>query len=181
MIKRIKFYSNNSEISNNLLKIASQDFLDNGFEIVEEDYDLAVAIGGDGSFLRTLKENSFNSDIYYVGINTGTLGFLQEIKPNEILNFIDRLKTEKYEIEKLAIQETTDVTKETIDKFYSLNEISVRQQCLDTISLEVRINNDVLEKFFKSDKQEERDKLAKKILSERERLQYKRTNDVFKE
>ena len=102
MIKKIKFYPNNSEVSNELLKMATKEFLESEFEIVDDGYELAIAIGGDGSFLRMLKENSFNSNIYYVGINTGTLGFLQEIKPNEILEFINKLKKEKYSIEKIG-------------------------------------------------------------------------------
>ena len=51
-------------------------------EIISEldsDIDLVISVGGDGSFLRMVKDNNFNSDIYYIGVNSGTLGFLQEI------------------------------------------------------------------------------------------------------
>lgn len=147
MIKKVKFYSNNTEISNELLQMALKEFVDNDFEVVDDNYELAIALGGDGSFLRMLKENNFNSDIYYVGINTGTLGFLQEIKPNEILEFINKLKKEKYLIEKIGIQETTVIFNNVNEKLYSLNEILVREGNLNTISLEVRVDDELLEKY----------------------------------
>ena len=41
----------------------------NGYIIDDNKYDLAIAVGGDGSFLRMVKQNNFNSDICYIGIN----------------------------------------------------------------------------------------------------------------
>lgn len=55
-------------------------------------------IGGDGSFLRLIKKNQFDSKVYYVGVNTSTLVFLQEINPNDLLK-------------KLGIQENKITTK----------------------------------------------------------------------
>ena len=49
------------------------------------------AIGGDGSFLRMIKSSNFNSKPLYVGINSGTLGFLQEVKVDELDEFIEEI------------------------------------------------------------------------------------------
>ena len=79
-INKIRIFANENEESYKI-KLKLQGVLEKyKFEVVEEDYDLAIAIGGDGSFLRMVNGTNFNSDIYYVGINTGTLGFLQEIR-----------------------------------------------------------------------------------------------------
>lgn len=147
MIKRIKFFYNKSERTKEVLELAIKEFKENGFEVVDTDYDLAIAVGGDGSFLHMLKNTNFNSDIYYVGINTGTLGFLQEIKPEEIAEFINKLKKKKYKLETIGIQETTVISNSNNKKFYSLNEIVVREKNLNTAVIEVKVDDDLLEKF----------------------------------
>jgi len=47
---------------------------------------LGIAIGGDGSFLRMVKNTNFDSNPYYIGINAGTLGFMQEVKIMKFIN-----------------------------------------------------------------------------------------------
>ena len=80
-IKRVKLFSNDNENSKEIEKILKNELEKENFIICDKDYELAIAIGGDGSFLRMLKRSNFNSDIYYIGVNCGTLGFLEEIKP----------------------------------------------------------------------------------------------------
>ena len=41
-----------------------------------------------------VRQNNFNSDLHYVGINTGHLGFLQDVKIDEVDEFIDDLMSE---------------------------------------------------------------------------------------
>ena len=45
--------------------------------------DLAIAVGGDGSFLQMVRKCDFDEKIKYIGVHTGTLGFSQE---EDILN-----------------------------------------------------------------------------------------------
>ena len=45
--------------------------------------ELNICIGGDGAFLRAVHSNNF-PNIPFVGINTGHLGFFQEILPENI-------------------------------------------------------------------------------------------------
>ena len=147
-IKKVKFFPNNNEKSEELYKLLEAKMIKSGFLVVEEDYDLAIAIGGDGAFLRMVKANNFDSEVYYVGINAGTLGFLQEVKDTETDLFIDELKRGDYKIQQQGIQET-EVIHENNDKslFYSLNEIVVRDKHLKTLKLEVRVDDDLLENF----------------------------------
>lgn len=147
MIKNVKFFVNNNEESIKASKEIKEKFLENGFNITDENADLAIAIGGDGAFLRMVKNNNFDSDICYVGINTGTLGFLQEIKKEEVDNFIEELKYEGYKIEELGIQETVIEHEGETSRFYSLNEISIRDRNLGVSKLDISIDGDLLEKF----------------------------------
>lgn len=90
-IKKIRLFVNDNEKSILVAKRIENELKNYGFEIVEEQEELLISIGGDGSFLRMVNENKFNDSVYYVGINAGTLGFLQEIDISECPNFIKRL------------------------------------------------------------------------------------------
>ena len=76
---KIKVFCNNNINSLKVLKELKEKIKKHNLELVENNFDIGIAIGGDGSFLRMVKECEFNQEILYVGINTGTLGFAQEI------------------------------------------------------------------------------------------------------
>ena len=152
MIKNIKLFINKNDKSIETAKLIKERLTYNGFIVDDKKYDLGIAVGGDGSFLRMVKQNNFNSDIYYIGINLGTLGFMQEVKLDEIDNFITELKEEKYKVDEIGIQETIINTSgyypSKIPKFYSLNEIVVRDKNLKVVKCDINIDNDLLEKFM---------------------------------
>ena len=72
-INRIKLFVNDNLKSKKIADIVKSKLKENDFKIVTKNYDLAIAIGGDGAFLRMVKESNFDSKCYYIGINTGTL------------------------------------------------------------------------------------------------------------
>ena len=87
MRRIITINSNQVNKSVETKKILTEKLTNAGFEVTYEfcqDAELIISIGGDGSFLRMIKENNFNSDIYYIGINAGTLGFAQEVSIDNI-------------------------------------------------------------------------------------------------
>ena len=147
-IKRVKLFSNDNENSKEIEKILKNELEKENFIICDKDYELAIAIGGDGSFLRMLKRSNFNSDIYYIGVNSGTLGFLQEIKPKDLNEFVEKLKNNNFKIEEIGIQETIIHSKNSSSLFYTLNEIVIRDKNLNTTKLNIRIDNFLLEKFI---------------------------------
>ena len=146
-IKKVKIFSNNSEKSQEIKKMLIDKLNKNNINIVDNDYDLGIAIGGDGSFLRMIKENNFNSDIYYIGINAGTLGFAQEVSIDNIDEFIDNLNNNNFIVEELGIQENDIYTNESNSKFYSLNEIVIREKDLNTLKLSIYVDESLLESF----------------------------------
>lgn len=146
-IKKVKLFINDNLKSNRVAKEVKEKLSKNKFVIVEEGYDLAIAIGGDGSFLRMVKNASFNNKCYYVGINAGTLGFAQEVSVDEIDNFIELLKKGDFKIEEIGVQEVTVKTKKKEVKHCSINEIVVRDEALNTTELEVSVDGGLLENF----------------------------------
>lgn len=148
LINKVKLFSNNNEKSKSIEEILKEKLLKSNFEIVDNKYDLAIAIGGDGAFLRMVKYNAFDSETYYVGVNAGTLGFLQEISIEEIDTFIERLNNNDFSIQTIGVQETKVITKgKDISNLLSLNEIVIREKNLNTAKLNIEIDNEFLEKY----------------------------------
>lgn len=148
MIKNIKLFPNDNVKSMDAVRLIKDKFSSRGFIINNDDnYDLGIAVGGDGSFLRMIKANNFNSDICYVGVNTGTLGFLQEVKVDEIDNLIMELETGRFKVEDIGIQETMICCREELSKIYSLNEIVLRDKNLGIVKLEINVDGNLLESY----------------------------------
>ena len=57
--------------------------------------DLAIVVGGDGSFLNAARE-MVNEDIPLVGINLGRLGFLVDISPDEMIQALGSILQGRY-------------------------------------------------------------------------------------
>ena len=148
MINRIKIFSSDTPYSKEILAELTSKLTERGYTICDKDYQLAIAVGGDGTFIKMVNECKFNSNIYYIGINTGTLGFAQEIYPSDIDMFLDRLKENAYKTENISIQETRVSTQEKSNlRFYSLNEIVIRDKHLNTAHLDIEIDHELLEHF----------------------------------
>lgn len=147
MKNNVKIFYNNNDKSINTFNEVKDKLIRNGFNIVENDYNIAIAIGGDGSFLRMVKETNFKSDVLYLGINTGTLGFAQEIHVNELDELIENLKTGNYKVNEFGVQETNLYSNNENSKFYSLNDIVIRDMDLNTLKLDIFIDDALLEHF----------------------------------
>ena len=146
-MKTVRLFVNDNETSKNVSKIVKEKLESANFQIVEDNYDLAIAIGGDGSFLRMIKNTNFNENCLYIGINAGTLGFAQEVNIEEIDQFILDLKDKNYKVENIGIQEIEIKTPDTISKQLSLNEMIVRDMELNTANLKVLVEDVLLEDF----------------------------------
>lgn len=147
MIKNIRLFVNSNSKAEAIANIAREEFIKNGFVIEENDFDLGIAIGGDGSFLRMVKATQFDSDISYVGINAGTLGFMQDVMPDEIPHLISDLLNEEYQIDEVGIQQTVIHDNNEEYRYNSLNEIVIRNSNLDLLRANIYINDDYLESF----------------------------------
>ena len=152
MIKNIRLFNSGTEDAIICAKLIKRKLISNDFNVVEDDnFELAVAIGGDGSFIRMVKDNNFNENIYYIGVNAGHLGYLQEVKKEETDKFIEALKEENYKVCEVGIQETIVNHINDEDKFYSINEVIVKpkenENTEGLLVANVYIDNERLENF----------------------------------
>lgn len=94
-----------------------------------------------------VKNSSFNEEVYYLGVNAGTLGFAQDIYPDDLDNLLERLDKNEYKVEKVGALETEVYVDGDVSKFCSLNEILVRDKDFNTAFLKILINGNLLEHF----------------------------------
>ncbi len=147
VIKNVGLFPNDNEESLNTYEKLKDYLIDSDYAIDSQNMDLAISIGGDGSFLRMVKNCHFRDDMYYLGINTGTLGFATEIYPDSIEDFIKKLKENKYKEEIISVAEIKIYLDEEIAEFYSLNDIVIRDYQLNTIHLRAYVDDNILEDF----------------------------------
>lgn len=96
------------------------------------DIDLAISLGGDGTFIRLSRMIApFNVPI--LGVNTGRLGFLADIPAENIISTLEELKEKKCFIEKRTLLQLCSTNNCHKDSNLAINEISVLRR--DTSSL----------------------------------------------
>ena len=112
--------------------------------IVGSDFeaDMAISIGGDGTFLRTARWVG-DKEIPILGINTGHLGYLADITVDEMIGAVEDLKNGLYKIETRSLIEVTSSRKEAIiDWNYALNEVAIlKQDTSSMISVATKVND----------------------------------------
>ena len=90
---------------------------------IAECCDLAIIIGGDGTFLnaaRSLRE----TDIKLLGINMGRLGFLADVVPEEMTEVLDRILSGDFEAEERFLLDAQVVRDgKTIADAVALNDV----------------------------------------------------------
>ena len=149
MSYRFLIHSNNTPSSKAAEKTLREKLNKVGIDIVEEltdDVDLIVCIGGDGAFLEAVHTFNFPS-IPFMGINTGHLGFFQELAPDDLDLFISNYFDEKYAIQTMTTAKALVEHDHTIDEFTALNEIIVKSDGIYTIHLDISIGGEFIERF----------------------------------
>ena len=110
------------------------------------DAELTVCIGGDGTFINAVQKNNFTR-IPTVGINTGHLGFYQEVSPDKLEKFIEDYNNGDYSIEELKIVEAEIFTRNKSLILSGVNEIVLKAKHSKIIHTNVYVNRNFLEKF----------------------------------
>ncbi len=93
-------------------------------EELAQQADAVLALGGDGTILRTARLAG-GSQKPILGINTGGLGFLAELSNQNITAALERLKKGDYRLEERMVLQAE--IKTTGQKFFSLNDVVVEK------------------------------------------------------
>lgn len=115
--------------------------------ITNDDFtaDIAMSLGGDGTFLRTAKRIG-NKDIPIVGINTGHLGYLTDAKMDEVERVVNDIMNGRYKTENRTLFEVQSLDdNHPILQPFALNEVAIlRQDTSSMISVETLVNDTYL-------------------------------------
>ena len=139
-----RYSSHANETENRLKNVCSE--LEIGSCRKAEDADLICSIGGDGTFLKSSKLD-FEKPI--VGINTGTVGYLTEISPENIEESFKDIIDGSYHIEERMMLEGEIIKDdgEIIDIPVSLNEIALSKNTFGVVRFEVLINDKLINSY----------------------------------
>lgn len=106
--------------------------------------DMAISLGGDGTFLQTAGIIG-RKEIPILGINSGRLGFLTDIRESESESLYNIITENRYRIEERIVLQADIHHKDTIESMYAINEIALLKQDLSSmINIEAKINGELL-------------------------------------
>ncbi|MDO4800155.1 MAG: NAD(+)/NADH kinase [Bacillota bacterium] len=112
-----------------------------GKKIVTHEPDIVVVIGGDGTVLSAIRRYRYLK-VPFVGIDTGTLGFLNTILPDKLEKIFDVLDTKNYRIGKypsISVRMTT--LSGEVYKDYAFNEVIIKHLEPKLMEAKVYFNN----------------------------------------
>ncbi len=114
----------------------------------EENPDLLLSIGGDGTILDAITLVR-NLPIPILGINTGRLGFLSSVAREEISTTVKHVINKEYEVEERSVLQIVKPTSLFPDYNFALNELSVlKKESSSMITVHAFVNEQYLNSYW---------------------------------
>ncbi|NPA87506.1 MAG: NAD(+) kinase [Epsilonproteobacteria bacterium] len=110
------------------------------FEKMCENVDFLVSLGGDGTLISVARR-SYKFDKPILGINAGKLGFLTDINPDNIEDFLTKFLNGEYRVDERMVIEVEYKN----SMLYAFNDIVISK---DVISSMIHINVDTNESYL---------------------------------
>lgn len=108
--------------------------------------DILFSIGGDGTFLNTAKMTGRP----IIGINTGTLGYLTEVNPDDLQKALKSILSDNYTVENRMMVEgkiiKSDGDEITIPE--SLNEIAISKNVNGVVRFDAIVNGKLITSYI---------------------------------
>ncbi len=147
--KIINIVHNDKELSVNTARNLKEKLNSLGYKVsdtLEEQSELIVSIGGDGTFLKTLREHNF-PNIPIVGINTGHLGFFTEVTPEELDYLIAKYIAKDYSIQEITPIKSIICARNSCMEIMGINEIVIKGNKSHVIHLDIYVDNNLVQHF----------------------------------
>ncbi len=110
------------------------------FEEDNFEADMVLSMGGDGTFLKAASHVG-NKNIPILGINTGRLGFLADVSPEELEETFEDIYKNNYKIEDRSVLQVTSEGQPLKSTPFGLNEIAVlKRDSSSMITIHTSIN-----------------------------------------
>lgn len=109
--------------------------------------DMVISIGGDGTFLKAARRVG-RKRIPILGINTGRLGFLADISPEEMEETFNEINAGRYSVEERSVLQLICDNNQLQASPYALNEIAVlKRDSSSMITIRAAINGAFLNTY----------------------------------
>ena len=106
--------------------------------------DMVISIGGDGTFLKAARRVG-RKQIPILGINTGRLGFLADVSPEEMEVTFEEIQAGRYSVEERSVLQLICNDRNLQESPYALNEIAVlKRDSSSMITIRAYINGELL-------------------------------------
>lgn len=108
--------------------------------------DILFSIGGDGTFLNTAKM----TDRPIIGINTGTLGYLTEVNPDDLQKALKSILSDNYTVENRMMVEGKIIKSDgdEINIPESLNEIAISKNVNGVVRFDAIVNGKLITSYI---------------------------------
>lgn len=117
-----------------------------GIVVSEENPDLVVALGGDGTVLRAA-QLAHAADALLLGVNLGTLGYLTEVEGSDPADAVEQVLEGRFETDERMML-ACDLRDGTTRSFVGLNEVLVERTARRRlVRLEVSVGGERLAAF----------------------------------
>ncbi|MDQ3952854.1 MAG: NAD(+)/NADH kinase, partial [Actinomycetota bacterium] len=125
----------------------AQVLVEEGIAVSEEEPDLVVSLGGDGTMLRGA-QLAHAADVPLLGVNLGTLGYLTEVDATHEVEALRRVLAGDYDIQDRMMLACSVEPSEEVGPFVALNEVLVERAARQRlVRLGVRVGGESLGDF----------------------------------
>ncbi len=111
------------------------------------DVDFLFSLGGDGTFLETVKLVK-DSGIPVLGVNIGRLGFLSYVSQENMVESLDSLFSGKFDIEERMLLKVETSGLDLGESGFALNEVRLYKNSGSLITIHVRVNDEFLSAYW---------------------------------
>ena len=136
------------EYVTNRLRFKNEVSTFNSHEDLKDNVDILFSIGGDGTLLSAVSYIR-NSNIPILGINTGRLGFISSVAPDQIEQAVNDVLNKNYKTNRrtlLTLNTTNNLFK---NKNFALNEVAiVKKDTSSMIKIEAYVDDEFLNTYW---------------------------------
>jgi len=130
------------------LRFKNEVFTFNSHEDLKDKVDILFSIGGDGTLLSAVSYIR-NSNIPILGINTGRLGFISSVAPDQIEQAVNDVLNKNYKTNRRTLLTLNTSNNLFKNKNFALNEVAiVKKDTSSMIKIEAYVDDEFLNTYW---------------------------------
>lgn len=149
MIQKANIFANLYKLSYEVKEEVIEELKNHDIVVCESfdpNADLNIVIGGDGTFIKAIHDSNF-SQIPFIGINTGHLGFYNDVNRDDVENAISKIKSKDFGINHLKVINCEIKTDKGTFNYNSINEIVLKAMYTSIIHFDLYVDDVKLQTF----------------------------------